>query len=53
VFVYSLFVAGSVEERMLRLQRKKSAVADAILGTGAAGGALTEEDVEVLFAPLE
>ncbi|RYZ66316.1 MAG: DEAD/DEAH box helicase, partial [Proteobacteria bacterium] len=53
VFVYRLFVAGSVEERMLRLQRKKSAVADAILGTGAAGGALTEEDVEVLFAPLE
>ena len=52
VFVYSLFVAGSVEERMLRLQRKKSAVANAILGTGAAGGALTEEDVEVLFAPL-
>jgi superfamily II DNA or RNA helicase len=53
VFVYSLFVAGSVEERMLKLQRKKSAVADAILGAGAAGGALTEEDVEVLFAPLE
>lgn len=53
VFVYRLFVAGSVEERMLRLQRKKSAVADAILGAGAAGGALTEEDVEVLFAPLE
>jgi superfamily II DNA or RNA helicase len=52
VFVYNLFVAGSVEERMLRLQKRKRGVADAILGGAAPTGALTEDDVEVLFAPL-
>jgi superfamily II DNA or RNA helicase len=52
VFVHHLYVAGSVEERMLRLQRRKRKMSDAILGEAEAGGALTEEDVEVLFAPL-
>lgn len=52
VFVHHLYVAGSVEERMLRLQRKKRIVADAILGEGEGGAALTEDDVELLFAPL-
>ena len=52
VFVYNLYVAGSVEERMLRLQKRKRSVADAILGAAAPGAALTEDDLEVLFAPL-
>jgi SNF2 family DNA or RNA helicase len=52
VFVYNLFVAGSVEERMLRLQKRKRGVADAILGGAAPSAALSEDDVEVLFAPL-
>ncbi len=52
VFVHHLYVAGSVEERMLRLQRKKRIVADAILGEGEGSAALTEDDVELLFAPL-
>ena len=52
VFVHHLFVAGSVEERMLRLQKRKRGVADAILGEGDAASALTEQDVELLFAPL-
>jgi superfamily II DNA or RNA helicase len=52
VFVHHLYVAGSVEERMLRLQKRKRQVSDAILGEGAAMSALTEEDVEILFAPL-
>jgi SNF2 family DNA or RNA helicase len=52
VFVHHLYIAGSVEERMLRLQARKRKVADAILGAGDAQGALTEEDVDILFAPL-
>jgi superfamily II DNA or RNA helicase len=52
VISYHLFAAGSVEERILGLQRSKRHVADAILGEGQAGGSLTEADVDVLFAPL-
>ena len=52
VFVHSLIVAGSVEERMLRLQEKKSRLAEAILANGPALSALSEEDVDRLFAPL-
>jgi hypothetical protein len=37
---------------MLRLQCRKRKMSDAILGEAEAMGALTEEDVEVLFAPL-
>jgi superfamily II DNA or RNA helicase len=52
VFVYNLIVAGSVEERMLRLQRQKRHLADTILsGAGAAGG-LTENEIDGLFEPL-
>jgi len=52
VISYQLFAAGSVEERILGLQRSKRHVADAILGQGAAGGALSEDELDVLFAPL-
>jgi SNF2 family DNA or RNA helicase len=52
VFVHHLYVAGSVEERILRMQKKKKHVADAILGAGAADGVLTESDVELLLSPL-
>ena len=52
VMSYQLFAAGSVEERILGLQRRKRHVADAILGEGGAGGVLSEADVDVLFAPL-
>jgi SNF2 family DNA or RNA helicase len=53
VFAYNLIAAGSVEDRMLALQRHKRRLADAILeqGAGAAGG-LTERDVDDLLAPL-
>ncbi len=49
---YHLFAAGSVEERILGLQRSKRHVADAILGNGQASSVLSENDVDVLFAPL-
>ena len=52
VISYQLFAAGSVEERIIGLQRSKRHVADAILGEGKAGGVLTEDELDVLFAPL-
>ena len=54
VFAYNLIAAGSVEERMLDLQRHKRRLADAILSQGAAAAAsLTERDVDELLAPLK
>jgi superfamily II DNA or RNA helicase len=53
VFVHDLIAAGSVEERMLGLQRHKRLIADAILAPGgAAASLLTEHDVEHLLSPL-
>jgi SNF2 family DNA or RNA helicase len=54
VFVHDLIVAGSVEERMLGLQRHKRALANAILAdhNAAAGASLTDRDVDDLLAPL-
>ena len=53
VFVHDLIAAGSVEERMLTLQRRKRALANAILDNGsAATGALSERDIDDLLAPL-
>ena len=53
MFVHELIVAGSVEERMLSLQKHKRHLADSILATGPiAPSALTEHDVDDLLAPL-
>jgi SNF2 family DNA or RNA helicase len=52
VFVYNLIVAGSVEERMLSLQRRKKQLADVILGRAEHGARLSEHEVDALFAPL-
>ncbi|MEM9487537.1 MAG: DEAD/DEAH box helicase [Myxococcota bacterium] len=52
VFVHNLIVAGSVEEHMLGLQRRKQHLADTILGRGG-GAPLDEQDVDSLFAPLD
>ncbi|MCW5803238.1 MAG: DEAD/DEAH box helicase [Deltaproteobacteria bacterium] len=53
VFVYDLIAAGSVEERMLGLQKHKRALADAILDHGdRAVNQLSERDVDDLLAPL-
>jgi superfamily II DNA or RNA helicase len=51
VFVHDLIVAGSVEERMLGLQRHKRMLAAAILASAHAP-ALTERELEDLLAPL-
>jgi SNF2 family DNA or RNA helicase len=53
VFVHNLIVAGSVEERMLRLQQRKRSLADAILGRSTGSGAdLSWAEVESLLSPL-
>jgi superfamily II DNA or RNA helicase len=52
VFVYNLIVSGSVEERMVALQRHKQALADGLLAQDEEGIELTAEDVDDLFAPL-
>ena len=52
VISYHLFAAGSVEERILGLQRSKRHMADAILGEGGHAAVLSEDEVDVLFAPL-
>ena len=53
MFAYNLIAAGSVEDRMLALQRHKRRLADAILEQGpGVSGALTERDVDDLLAPL-
>jgi SNF2 family DNA or RNA helicase len=54
VFVHDLIIAGSVEERMLGLQRHKRDLADAILEQQAkAGPKLSERDIDDLLAPLD
>jgi superfamily II DNA or RNA helicase len=52
VIVHNLFVAGSVEERMLELQRRKRVLGRAVLGTAERLCSMTEQDVDALFAPL-
>jgi superfamily II DNA or RNA helicase len=54
VFVHQLIVAGSVEERMLGLQRHKHELAEGLVGSGGATGpaALSEDDLSDLFAPI-
>jgi superfamily II DNA or RNA helicase len=53
VFVYNLIVAGSVEERMLKLQQRKQHLANTILGQSSGGGVdLSWAEVESLLSPL-
>jgi superfamily II DNA or RNA helicase len=53
VFVYKLIAAGTVEEKIIELQRRKAGLADAVVGGGELAGALTDEDVNYLFAAEE
>jgi SNF2 family DNA or RNA helicase len=54
VFVTNLIVSGSVEERVMRLQKRKRWLASGVLGDQAPEGErLSEIDVATLFAPLE
>ncbi len=53
VFVYKLIIAGSVEEKIVSMQEKKAALADAILSEDAAGAVkFSADDLEALFEPI-
>jgi len=53
VFVYKLVAAGSIEEKILALQDKKAALANAILSDDPAhADKFGAQDLEALFAPL-
>jgi len=52
VFAYRLLTIGTVEEKMLELQSRKRALADALLsGSATATSQITEADLDALFAP--
>jgi len=53
VFVHNLYVAGSVEERVLALQRKKRWLSTALLGDAESSSPVSEGEIDALFAPLE
>jgi superfamily II DNA or RNA helicase len=53
VFVYKLVVEGSIEERILALQARKTALAEGVLGSdGATASKFTTDDLQALLAPL-
>jgi SNF2 family DNA or RNA helicase len=53
VFVYKLITAGSVEEKIVALQEKKAALANAILSDDAASTVkFSANDLEALFEPI-
>jgi superfamily II DNA or RNA helicase len=53
VFVYKLVAAGSLEERILKLQARKAELARGILENSlTSSNALTQTDLDDLFAPL-
>ena len=53
VFVYKLIAGGTVEERMLDLQSRKRAVAEALFNPDGKGAlAFSEEDIAALFQPM-
>ncbi|KTC85358.1 MULTISPECIES: DEAD/DEAH box helicase [Legionella] len=53
VFVYKLITAGTVEEAILAMQKKKRQLFDGILSNNASGMiSLTPNDVEQFFMPL-
>jgi len=53
VFVYKLIAEGSVEEKILALQERKAALAEAILGNDSAQRATFDaQDIEALLAPM-
>jgi SNF2 family DNA or RNA helicase len=54
IISYKLIARGTVEEKILLLQRRKKELAAGVLGTDASfGKALTERDVEELLSPID
>ncbi len=54
VFVYKLVVQGSIEDRMLELQARKTALVQGVLGVDGQGAVkFSEADLRGLLAPLD
>ncbi|BBU63226.1 hypothetical protein MSC49_31610 [Methylosinus sp. C49] len=52
VFVHKIIVSGTIEEKMSALKEKKRALAESLFDQdGAPTLAMTEADLEMLFAP--
>ena len=52
VFVYRLLTEQTIEQKVADLQRSKRGLVDGLLGPDG-GGAISAEDLEALFAPVE
>ena len=52
VFVHKLICAGTIEDKILDLQRTKAALLASLLGGGQERGGLRAEDLQQLLAPL-
>ena len=52
VFVYKMISDGTVEEKILQMQAKKQALADALFSEGGKSAAISNEDLQALFEPL-
>jgi hypothetical protein len=54
VFVYKMIATGTIEERILEMQKRKQAIADAVFDADRAGTvAITEDDLAYLLAPID
>jgi len=52
-FVHSMYVAGSVEERVIKLQQRKRWLSSTLLGDEKHERGLSEMEIEHLFSPLD
>jgi len=52
-FVHSMYVAGSVEERVMQLQQRKRWLSSTLLGDEKHERGLSENEIEHLFSPLD
>lgn len=52
VFVYKMITEGTVEEKILEMQAKKQALADALFSEDSQNTKITAEDLKSLFEPI-
>lgn len=53
VFIYKLLAKGSIEEKMIKLQKRKAELAAAIFtGDGNSNFNFTEDDIDLLLSPI-
>ncbi len=52
-FVHSMYVAGSVEERVMQLQQRKRWLSSTLLGDERQDRGLSEVEIDHLFSPLD